>query len=229
MEILGQFLAEAYKLNIPDEVWPELMDKVEGPTYIRYSARRHPGMVPDDQHEAYLALPATDQVKWYESQFTGSDSRRLLRQALEYKATVRYEVAVDYTCADIDTMIQYSIDRLGEESRFLSSGAIHSLEGVLRFLAERHSLRVIRYWIGSDLVGVTFISLDFKTLQLTYLSGFYANRLKNFGKFMYYSFVEIAEKWHMREINALAPVFRIKSDMLYGSRELYGLERTSCN
>lgn len=54
--------------------------------------------------------------------------------------------------------------------------------------------------------------------------GFYSDGLDNFGKFMYFSYVEIACRERVAVLSAMAPFYRIKSDMKFLPFPLYGYE-----
>ncbi|GEM_PF-3333721 len=118
-------------------------------------------------------------------------------------------------------MIKFSLERLGDESRFARPEHVESFTRICEWLAENRSLVTLRYLIGGECVGAALLALDAGNATLTFLSGFYADRLSNFGKYMYFTFVKAAEKYACKRIVALMPLSRIKKDMQYTGRRLF--------
>ena len=74
------------------------------------------------------------------------------------------------------------------------------------------------------MVGVSFLSYDKHDHSLTYLIGFFNAKLTNFGKYMYLTYVEIAETLRCKTVNAMSPLYRIKSDMQYVGEPMFSYE-----
>lgn len=221
LEMIGQFWSEGWDSALPAYHWDAVM-QTTGPFWMQYSRYQVSKMTADPAEQAYLSLPETEQCRYYESLFQTSDERRVLRQAFTFKETTTIEMAEQIGKSDIDLLVALSAERIGNDSYLLDDLKRKSFVGVVEYLQGINSLEVLKYHIRGEVVGIAFLMYDVQCETLTFLSGFYRNRLNNFGKFMYWSFAKLAECVGAREIVALAPLSRIKRDMMYQGRGLYG-------
>lgn len=219
LEVIGQFWSEGWDCALPTQHW-DVVTGATGPFWIQYSRCQYSKMSSDPTKQAYLPLPETEQCRYYESLFRTSDERRMLRQAFTFKETTTIEMAEQIGKGDIDLLVALSAERIGNDSYLLDDAKRKSFVGVVEYLQSIKSLQLMKYRIRGEVVGIAFLMYDAPTL--TFLSGFYRDRLNNFGKFMYWSFVKLAECVGAREIIALAPLSRIKREMMYQGRGLYG-------
>ncbi len=223
LEVVGQFWSEGWSLAIPACHW-DLVREIVGPFSIQYSRTRYADMTLDPTEQAYLRLPSSMPCGYYATLFKTSDERRDMRQAIELdlRVDIGYATAVEH--GDIDLLVELSVERIGADSYLLADDKRESFVHVLEYLHGIGALRVMHYRMAGERIGIAFLMYDQNVSTLTFLSGFYRKRVNNFGKFMYWSFVRLAEKESAQEIIALAPLSRIKSDMRYSGRPLYGYE-----
>ena len=226
-EVLGQFWGEGYGLRISAELWPELLSKIEGPVSISCCATKLPGMVEEKEKMALLSLSThREKLEAYEATFADADSRRTLKQALAWKDQAKVVGVLEATDNDLCTLSALSIARLKGESRFVMGSAhMECFARLVRYLSSVTALQVLRYQVRGELAGIAFFAMDWKRDMVVFLAGHSVEGLDNFGKYMYYSFAELAEKWNLRFVSAMAPMYRIKRDMGYKEKPLYGLER----
>ena len=221
LEVLGQFWGEGFDLGMSENDWLECRRLMTGPVRISYCDVQYPGMKPMEVDTAELLLPETSQVEAYEARFTDSDSRRTLRQSLRYTDDITIDLHNGFYGSAIDEMIKFSLERLSIESRFAKPEHVESFVRMCEWLSENRSLVTLRYLMEDNCVGSALLSMDAQTKTLTFLSGFFAERLNNFGKYMYHSFVRVAEDKGCSRIVALMPLSRIKKDMQYTGRRLF--------
>lgn len=225
LEVLGQFWAEKYGLAISGYAWEAMKEQFVRPVSILYAGVEYCGMVKMEAEEAVLSLPTQFAVSDYVSRFKDSDARRDIRQALAWKDLASYMISETFVDQDIEHLVLFSGARLGDRSRFLECNRARSFVGVCQYLQSAGALRVARYELGGKTVGVSFLSYDKCEHSLTYLIGFFQGDLKNFGKYMYLTYVEMAEVLRCKTVNAMSPLYRIKSDMRYVGEPLYSYER----
>jgi hypothetical protein len=221
LEIMGQFWGEAFNLGLTPDQWSALRSALVPPVAIDYSGVGYEGMTQMPSEAAILHLPTSGQTAWYEQAFHGSDDRRLLKQALAYKDKVVVEEHSEFGEYDLAKLVEFSQGRLGEESYFTDERRVATFRRLCKWLNWIGALAVLRYVFNGEVVGVAFLSIDHNVGELTFMSGFFRNDLNNFGKFMYYTFVQAAERNGCNRVLALSPLSRIKKDMLYQGRTLY--------
>ncbi len=223
LEVVGQFWSEGWSLAIPECHW-DLVREIPGPVSIQYSNTPYVGMTLDTTEQAYLRLPASMPCVYYPTLFKTSNERRDMRQAIELdlRVDIGYATAVEH--GDIDLLVELSVERIGSDSYLLADDKRESFVHVVEYLQGIGALRVMHYMMAGEQIGIAFLMYDRNISSLTFLSGFFRKRVNNFGKYMYWSFVRLAEKESVQEIIALAPLSRIKKDMRYLGRPLYGYE-----
>lgn len=224
LEVLGQFWAERYGLAISGVAWEVMKEQFVRPVSMLYAGVEHCGMVKMEAEQAVLSLPTHFAVSDYVSRFKGSDERRDIRQASAWKELASYSMWDSFRDEDIEHLVLFSRSRLGDRSRFLEGDRARSFVGVCLYLQSAGALRVARYRLGNETVGVSFLSYDKYDHSLTYLIGFFNGELKNFGKYMYLTYVEMAEVLRCKSVIAMSPLYRIKSDMQYVGEPLYSYE-----
>jgi hypothetical protein len=224
LEMLGQFWAEKYLLSISGHAWETMKEQLVRPVSILYAGDEQCGMVKMEVEQAILSLPATFAVSDYMHRFKDSDERRDLRQASAWMELASYSVSESFTDEDIEHLVLFSRSRLGDRSRLLEGDRARSFVGVCQYLQSVGALRVARYELGGKVVGISFLGWDKFEHSLTYLIGFFENELKNFGKYMYLTYVEMAEVLRCTTLIAMSPMYRIKSDMKYVGVSLFEYE-----
>jgi hypothetical protein len=225
LEVLGQFWAEKYRLAISGVAWEAMKEQLVRPVSMLYYSVEYCGMVKMEAERAVLSLPVQFAVSDYISRFNDSDARRDIRQALAWKDLASYTISEKFCDQDIEHLVLFSRSRLGDRSRFLEGDHARSFVGVCQYLQSVGALRVARYCLGDETVGVSFLSYDKYEHSLTHLIGFFNGELKNFGKHMYLTYVEVAEMLRCKTVIAMSPMYRIKSDMQYVGEPLYSYER----
>jgi extradiol dioxygenase family protein len=226
LQVVGQFWAEGYGLYLSLEVWAAMRERLGVPVGIRYAGLKLVDFECMDVEQAVLYLPDVGQTAFYFDLFRGSDSKRILRQALAWKDKTVTSVRLRLGPRDIDLLVRFSQERLGEKSRFLEPQRVESIERLLVYAQKFGALRVMRYRLNDEDVAIAFLVYDRLDNTLTFLTGFSSGELDNFGKFMYLSFVELAEAVGVSRVIALSPMYRIKRDMKYQGKPLYSYEVT---
>jgi hypothetical protein len=227
IEVVGQYFGEGYRLAVCRRHWPMIVESLKEqsgkPLNIDYVGERYIGMKEATKQSAVLTLSRPDAMQEYRAMFVNSDDHRILRVVDKYDDCTQIRSFTSPTAADFNFMFDLSIERLGDESYFNRLGPRETFTNLSKWLTGRGWFQGIRYSIDGKEMGIAFFAIDVVTRTLYYLNGFFMNGYDGFGKFMYCSFVHLADVLGLKEINALSPVYRIKKDMRFKPRPLYCL------
>ena len=227
IEIIGQFFGEGYRLPVCKLQWQKILEtlkeETDKPLNIDYCGAQLPGMKESSMQSAVLTFSTSKMREEYRAMFVKSNDRRILRVVDEYDSRTQIRPFSRPTAADYDLLYKLSIERLGDESYFHRKGPKETFSNLSNWLVTQGLFQGMRYRIGDDDMGIAFFAIDDEAKTLYYLNGFFRNEYDGFGKYIYYSFVYLAQVFGLKEINALSPLYRIKKDMRYQPRSLYCL------
>ena len=222
IEVLGQYWGEGYGIGVGGDDLDAMLDVLKGEKVMIEYARDGVGrMGPMGEEQAYLKMDGGQQ--WYMDLFQGNKKdRQILAEAMKYDLDTETRLKMTLDPVDIDTLVKFAEQRLGQDSRFNNEQFVGSFTGVCSYLSLRKALIVATFRWNGAVVGNMICSFDAGLGRLTYLSGFYAPELSGFGKFMYLKLVYLADRLGANEIVAMLPVNRIKRIMKFSGRPLYG-------
>ena len=227
IEVVGQYFGEGYRLPVSRQHWEEMVQTLKIDTgkelNIDYLGESLPGTKEATKQSAVLRFETENMMEEYRAMFTNSDDRRILRVVDSYAERTQLRSFTYPTPADFKFLFELSIDRLGEKSYFNRLGPRESFTNLSKWLAGQGLFQAIRYSVDDEDMGIAFFAIDTEMGILYYLNGFFAGEYDGFGKFMYCSFVHLAQTLRLKEINALSPVYRIKKDMRFKPCQLYCL------